>query len=91
MKPGNLDGGNLEEIYIYIYNIIYWGEAPNIPLYLPQNPPQDSQVSLSTSGLFHTLEFYTVPCVRWRILAGIMETCINQSINQINKIKGLSG
>ena len=56
MKPGNLQGG-------------FWGhpetniggEAPNISLYLPQNPPQDSQVSLSTPGPFHTLDIYTEP------------------------------
>ena len=42
----------------------YWGLRPQYWLIGPPRiPPQDSQVSLSTPGLFHTLDIYTLPCV----------------------------
>ena len=57
MKLGNLEKG------FWGVQANVGGEAPNIPLYLPQNPPQDSQVPVSTPGLFHTLDIYTMPYI----------------------------
>ena len=61
MKPGNLEGdagGDIRE---------YWGLRPQYLLIGPARiAPQDSQVSLSTPGLFHTLDIYTECEVRTR-------------------------
>ena len=56
MKPGNLEWG-------------FWGKnkqilgakPPIFPYISPRIPPQDSQVSLSNPGLFHTLVIYIEP------------------------------
>ena len=40
---------------------ILGAKPPIFPYISPRIPPQDSQVSLSTPGLFHTLDIYTEP------------------------------
>ena len=48
----------------------YWGGRPQYCLIGPPRIPlQDSQVPVSTSGLFHTLDIYTLPNGQAIILA----------------------
>ena len=63
LEPGNLEGdsgGDIRE---------YWGLRPQHWLIGPPRIPlQDSQVSLSTPGLFHTLEQLDRPNTLRRLL-----------------------
>ena len=54
MKPGNLEGGFWRR-----YKGILGPSPPIFAYWPPQNLPQNSQVSLSTPGLFHTLDIHT--------------------------------
>ena len=75
---GRIQGGPIRQIS---------GAKPSIfPHISPRIPPQDSQVSLSTPGLFHTLDIYTLPC---RGLTGSLRKSKDQEAQ--GRIKTLGG
>ena len=90
MKPGNLEGGFWGD------NKPIFGAKPSIfPYIYPRIPPQDSKVSLSTPGLFHTLDICELPDIRsigstsflWILLLADQDyqlSVLLDSTNQVN-------